>query len=112
MIQEIEVLGKFATNDYNLLHWSADVMVSCEQKEQTMPYFKKTQFEDIKSELNAVELDLELMFVQLSWNFFSNKLENLMAKHIPVRSFKEGQKKRNCETSQSKIYDVSSLQQY
>ena len=36
IIQETEVLGKFMTSDHNLLHWSMDIMVNCEQKKQAM----------------------------------------------------------------------------
>ena len=31
VIKENEVLGKFSSSDHNLLHWSWDIMVNCEQ---------------------------------------------------------------------------------
>ena len=95
IIQEIEVLRKFAISDHNLLHWSMDIMVNCEQKKQAMQDFKKANFETIKSELNATDWDLELHRGAIeSLEYFRKKLDNLIAKYIPLRSFKTGQKKK------------------
>ena len=95
IIQEIEMLGKFATSDHNLLHWSMNIMVNCEQKKQTMLDFKKANFQAIKSEHNATDWDLELHSDAIeSWEYFRKKLHNLMAKNIPLRSFTAGQKKK------------------
>ena len=54
------VLGKFATSDHNLLHWSMDIMVNCKQKEKAILDFNKANFDAIKFEINATDWDLEL----------------------------------------------------
>ena len=45
--------------------------------------FKKANFAAIKSQLNAVDWDLELHYDAIE-NFFTNKLYKLITKHIPV----------------------------
>ena len=81
IIQEIDMLGRFAKNEHNLLKWSMDIMVNCKQKEQAKIDVKKANFEAIKSELNASDWDLELHGGAIdSWKYFKNKLDKLMTK--------------------------------
>ena len=95
MIDNINIGGQFSTSDHNVLHWSTTVATTNVTKTESFRDFNKADIDSIKKELRSIDWSADLdLNVNDSWISFSNKIEDLIGKHVPLRKVKSGKRKK------------------
>ena len=95
MIDSVNVYGQFSTSDYNVLYWTTNVVTTNERSTKTLRDFNKADIISIKKELRSTVWDFDTdMDVNDLWTTFSNKIEELILKHVPVRKLRSGKHKK------------------
>lgn len=89
MIQDVEVCEPLANSDHNSVQFKVVVRGSSPSQDDSkvLRDFKKANWEEMKRTLNSIDWDNALtpLDSDRQWCFFSDKLNDLVTKHVPIK---------------------------
>lgn len=99
MIQDVEVCEPLANSDHNIVQFKAVVSGASPHSQvhsKVMRNFKRANWQEMKRALNSVDWDLALtpLDSDRQWCSFSETLNKLVAKHVPIKKHSSVKKPR------------------
>jgi hypothetical protein len=96
MVDDVQVIGKFADTDHNMLSWNLEVKIKIDHLEHSVLDYRNADVENLTSSLDSIDWQtlLEPMSTEEAWCTFKGKLQALESKYVPCKMVNSTWKKK------------------
>lgn len=107
MVDEVEILGNFATSDHHMLLWKTEICAPRNDSQATTKDYRKADLDGIHEALQAVDWDTVLRGgVEECWHGFKETLQTVVGRFVPDRRVGAGKYKKAIWMTQKAVDSV------